>query len=275
MVTDLTAAQARSLVEEINALVDSLNERLLRFYTGRGWLALGYASFADCARETFGLKTAMLYRRLQAARLSDALDTPLLPAHAAALSKVDASARADVLTLATQYATSQGRSMTTSDIVIASETKIHAAYNAWIANGKVTALQALQGSQTLAAIGARNGLAAMWLGRLVLEYGLHDSGAMVALEAHYRHTSQTCYELRLTGCLDIGDGVQVQLLHATRELVELAWEVARKAHIAEKADDKATWLALWPSNPQRTAAALRKEFDANFLQALVKELGNE
>lgn len=65
--TDLSKAEAEASVKKIALSLKSAREEVLRFYNGRGWLALGYHSFAACAQARFGRSASQVYRLKDAA----------------------------------------------------------------------------------------------------------------------------------------------------------------------------------------------------------------
>jgi hypothetical protein len=50
----ITEERARELVAEISVSVDGIRDRLVELYDGRGWLALGYGTWADMCETEFG-----------------------------------------------------------------------------------------------------------------------------------------------------------------------------------------------------------------------------
>jgi hypothetical protein len=72
----LDADGARRLCDDIRAdlttagtYVDNARRKLLALYEGCGWLALGYATFRECAAKEFDLTERTLYRRLEEAKV--------------------------------------------------------------------------------------------------------------------------------------------------------------------------------------------------------------
>lgn len=49
----MTPDDARALVEQVRISADDIRDRLLALYVGRGWLALGYGSWADMCETEF------------------------------------------------------------------------------------------------------------------------------------------------------------------------------------------------------------------------------
>jgi len=49
----VTVERARQLVEQVRLSVDGIRERLVELHTGRAWLALGYAEWAEMCRREF------------------------------------------------------------------------------------------------------------------------------------------------------------------------------------------------------------------------------
>jgi hypothetical protein len=66
-VTDLSRAEAEASVQKIAKNLEEARVEVLRFWNGRGWLALGYHSFAACAQAKFGKSVSQVYRLKDAA----------------------------------------------------------------------------------------------------------------------------------------------------------------------------------------------------------------
>lgn len=73
----MSADEARECVSRINGHMNSARAELLRLYEGRGWAALGYASWRECATAEFGGHERELYRALEAAQVEQNI-RPLL-----------------------------------------------------------------------------------------------------------------------------------------------------------------------------------------------------
>lgn len=65
----MTADEARECVVAINTHMNSARAELLKLYEGRGWVALGYASWRECVTSEFSASQATLYRQLEAAEI--------------------------------------------------------------------------------------------------------------------------------------------------------------------------------------------------------------
>jgi hypothetical protein len=65
----LTAPEARGLIAEIKANLQSARGLLLDLYNGKGWIALGYPSWRKCVEAEFDLSQTHLYRELAAAQV--------------------------------------------------------------------------------------------------------------------------------------------------------------------------------------------------------------
>lgn len=65
--TDLSKEEAEAAVMKIASSLETARAEVLRFYRGRGWLALGYHSFAACAQARFGKSVSQIYRLKDAA----------------------------------------------------------------------------------------------------------------------------------------------------------------------------------------------------------------
>lgn len=64
---DLSKAEAEACVTKIAKNLAEARAEVLRFYKGRGWIALGYLSFAACAQARFGKSASQVYRLKDAA----------------------------------------------------------------------------------------------------------------------------------------------------------------------------------------------------------------
>ena len=64
---DLSASEAEASVKKIARNLAEARAEVLRFYKGRGWIALGYHSFAACAQARFGKSASQVYRLKDAA----------------------------------------------------------------------------------------------------------------------------------------------------------------------------------------------------------------
>lgn len=65
----MTETEARECVVKINVQMNSARALLLDLYERRGWVALGYASWRECATAEFEQSQRYLYRQLQAAEI--------------------------------------------------------------------------------------------------------------------------------------------------------------------------------------------------------------
>src|SRR5262245_1177363 len=65
----MTEDEARECVARINGHMNSARAELLRLYEGRGWAALGYASWRECVNTEFEGSQRTLYYALQAAQI--------------------------------------------------------------------------------------------------------------------------------------------------------------------------------------------------------------
>lgn len=84
----MTEAEARACVAAINGHMNSARALLLDLYDRRGWKALGYASWRECAVAEFEQGQSQLYRELQAAQIerhiSPAGEIGIIPARVVA-----------------------------------------------------------------------------------------------------------------------------------------------------------------------------------------------
>lgn len=65
----MTAEEARTCIADIHTLEKTRRARLLELYERRGWAALGYASWRECASTEFDQSENYLYRELEAAKV--------------------------------------------------------------------------------------------------------------------------------------------------------------------------------------------------------------
>lgn len=65
----MTEAEARQAVAEVHRYLGRARDVLVRLYEGRGWLALGYPTWAACVAGEFGQSRSHLYRQLAAGLL--------------------------------------------------------------------------------------------------------------------------------------------------------------------------------------------------------------
>lgn len=65
----MDADEARACIARINGHMNSARLELLNLYEGRGWAALGYASWRECATNEFEASKTHLYRELEAAKI--------------------------------------------------------------------------------------------------------------------------------------------------------------------------------------------------------------
>jgi hypothetical protein len=69
----MTKEEAETCVSEIRSMSHKLRELLVTLYEREGWKALGYESFADCAKQEFGNSAAYMYRQLASGTLEKRL----------------------------------------------------------------------------------------------------------------------------------------------------------------------------------------------------------
>lgn len=70
-------AEARATVDAIKGHMDSARKLLLDLEEREGWKALGYSSWRACAQAEFGQSSAQVYRLLTAAKIEQAIDSPI------------------------------------------------------------------------------------------------------------------------------------------------------------------------------------------------------
>lgn len=73
--TRLSAADARSLTDEIRGATEKLYALLLHAYEGQAWTALGYNSWRDYAMSEFEMSQSRAYQLLDQARIVRAIET--------------------------------------------------------------------------------------------------------------------------------------------------------------------------------------------------------
>lgn len=66
----LSKPQAERLRDEINEDAVNVREKVQRFHDGKGWEALGYKSFKECADAEFSFGRSYAYRLLEAAEVA-------------------------------------------------------------------------------------------------------------------------------------------------------------------------------------------------------------
>lgn len=69
VVAVMNADEARLCVTQINSHMNGARVLLLKLYEGRGWAALGYASWRECVVNEFDASKTHLYRELEAAKI--------------------------------------------------------------------------------------------------------------------------------------------------------------------------------------------------------------
>ncbi len=71
----MTADEARECVERIKRGVHEIRQELRGLYRGKGWAALGYASWRECAVAEFGKSQRRVYQELAAAEVEEQICT--------------------------------------------------------------------------------------------------------------------------------------------------------------------------------------------------------
>lgn len=72
-ITPMTEEEARQCADAIKGNLESLRSMLLDLQRRRGWEALGYSSWRECATSEFGQSQAYVYRLVQAAEVEENL----------------------------------------------------------------------------------------------------------------------------------------------------------------------------------------------------------
>lgn len=125
-ITPMSAMEARECINAIKGNLESLRLMLLELHRRRGWSALGYPSWEDCAKAEFGKSRAYTFRLLAAAQVEENLasavestivDLDNIPvSHLTELSKLPPEQQAEGLLKAEQIAQEKGKKRNASDI---------------------------------------------------------------------------------------------------------------------------------------------------------------
>lgn len=119
-VTPMSATEARECINAIKGNLESLRLMLLELHRRRGWSALGYTSWEDCAKAEFGKSRSYVFQLVAAAEVEDNLtsvrekstivDLDNIPvSHLTALAKLPPEQQAEGLLKASQIAQEQGK----------------------------------------------------------------------------------------------------------------------------------------------------------------------
>lgn len=102
-VSALSATEARAQIGRIRLLGEQLWYELRDFYEQRGWVVLGYASFAECVKQELGMTERRAFYLLDAANIKASLDsydvvatTGMLSSHAVELKPLPPPLRIEV-----------------------------------------------------------------------------------------------------------------------------------------------------------------------------------
>lgn len=121
-ITPMTLDEARSCVAAIRSNLESLGAMLLDLERRRGWEALGYSSFRECAIAEFGKSQGYVYKLLHAASVDENLaaseiypldksEIALIPtSHKEELHKLRFDQQAEALKKADALALAEGKS---------------------------------------------------------------------------------------------------------------------------------------------------------------------
>ena len=126
-VTPMSAMEARECINAIKGNLESLRLMLLELHRRRGWDALGYASWEDCAKAEFGKSRSYVFQLVAAAEVeahltsvrekSTIVDLDNIPvSHLTALAKLPPERQAEGLLKAEQIAQEQGKKRNASHI---------------------------------------------------------------------------------------------------------------------------------------------------------------
>jgi hypothetical protein len=104
---DMDATQAKAACSAIRHSLEDARARLLDLHDRKGWKALGYPSWRECAMAEFGKSQAQIYRWLEAARVDREISPigekpPLPESIARELAKAPEGRRAEALGIAHQ-----------------------------------------------------------------------------------------------------------------------------------------------------------------------------
>jgi hypothetical protein len=104
---DMDATQAKAACTAIRHSLEDARARLLDLHDRKGWKALGYPSWRECAKAEFGLAQSQLYRLLDAARVEREISpigekSSLPESHLRELAKAPEGRRAEALRIAHQ-----------------------------------------------------------------------------------------------------------------------------------------------------------------------------
>lgn len=120
----LSAKDARELTYNINSQAEQLRQNLLKFYDGRGWLALGYDSFKAWAIEEFRFGFQHAYTLMRVARVENDLsviegETIAVPVNVGKqLSSLPSpTLQLEAYQVAQTHATTAGREVTEKDVI--------------------------------------------------------------------------------------------------------------------------------------------------------------
>lgn len=127
-VTPMSAMEARECVNAIKGNLESLRLMLLELHRRRGWEALGYSSWEDCAKAEFGKSRSYVFQLVAAAEVEDNLapirekstivDLNNIPvSHLTALAKLPPEQQAEGLLKAEQIAQEEGKKRNAAHIV--------------------------------------------------------------------------------------------------------------------------------------------------------------
>lgn len=116
----MSAMEAQECINAIKGNLESLRLMLLELHRRRGWEALGYGSWEDCAKAEFGKSRSYVFQLVAAAEVEDNLapirekstivDLNNIPvSHLTALAKLPSEQQAKGLLKADQIAQEQGK----------------------------------------------------------------------------------------------------------------------------------------------------------------------
>lgn len=288
----MSREEAQVLVKEIRADVHSLGEKILRLKDGRGWKALGYASWRECVAAEFKQSQSQLYRLLHAVEVNQALQSadsslPQLPErHVRELNKLASTQdKVEAFKDACALARTQGKdSPSARDIAVVVQKKVftrevlstpYAVIGTMVLQGEITPLVGKQMTDALSKILPRANVGKVM--ELIARYGLSCPGLIAPLAEMFKRegTGQASLVLpeMLTGFIG-----GVALRSASLSDLERAQEEARLQHIADaqererarliaegKLVPEAVAVTIWRHEPMKTFKVLRRELSTRDL----------
>lgn len=280
----MTEAEARECVQQINDHIGSARQWALKLYEQRGWAALGYASFKDCAQAEFKQSYQHVYKLLAAAQIDSHMGENNIPLRHIQQLKVLASpeAQREAYRNAKQMAASEGSRQVTERHVEASVKVLQAKEQVFqsryyvlghmVTMGDITANVGMEMHNALEKLKPK--LRGDIL-QVIAKFGLSCAALIPPLAEMFERQgtdkeSKTLAALLATGCLG-----GVPLAQATLTDLENARREAQMEHIADSEHQRQLKQGIAPliitvykGDPGRTWQALRQALPAGDLIAL-------